>query len=72
MVLKLILGKQKFKVWTGLIWLKVEAMAGSCLHGNEPFGCIKCWKFMVVNGQLVASQKGLCSMEVVITGFKFD
>jgi hypothetical protein len=28
-------------VWTGVIWLKVGPVEGSCKHGNEPSGSIK-------------------------------
>jgi hypothetical protein len=27
---------------TGLIWLRIETVKGSCEHGNEPLGSIKC------------------------------
>jgi hypothetical protein len=29
-------------VWTGFML----PLAGSCDHGNEPLGSIKCWKFL--------------------------
>jgi hypothetical protein len=29
-------------VWIGLIWLKIGTSGGSCEHGNEPSGSIKC------------------------------
>jgi hypothetical protein len=35
-------------------------VAGSCEHGNEPSGSIKCGEFLVL-----ASQEGLRSMELV-------
>jgi hypothetical protein len=38
---------------------------GSCEHGNEPSGSIKCWGNSLVAAQLVASQEGLNSMELV-------
>jgi hypothetical protein len=37
-------------------------MAGSCEHGNEPTGFIK---FLDQVSVLLASQEGLCSMELV-------
>jgi hypothetical protein len=34
-------------VWTGLIWLRIGTpMQGSCVHGNEPSGYIKCWEVL--------------------------
>jgi hypothetical protein len=35
-------------------------VAGSCVYGDEPSGSIKCGEF------LLASQEGLCSMELVV------
>jgi hypothetical protein len=35
---------------------------GSCEHGNEPPGSIKCWEVLGVAAQLAASQEGLSSM----------
>jgi hypothetical protein len=29
--------------WTRLIWLRIGSSGGSCEHGNEPSGSIKCW-----------------------------
>jgi hypothetical protein len=34
---------------------------GSCEHGNEPLGSIKCWEVLPA-AQLAASQEGLSSM----------
>jgi hypothetical protein len=31
---------------------------GSCKHGNEPLGSIKCWKFLYIAEQLAFSQEG--------------
>jgi hypothetical protein len=31
-------------VWTGLIWLKIGLVEGSCEHGEETSGSIKCWE----------------------------
>ena len=40
-------------------------MAGSCECGNEPSGSIKCGEFVGVAEDLLASQGGLCSKELV-------
>jgi hypothetical protein len=41
-------------------------VAGSCEHGDEPSGSIKCGEFPDQLSVLLASQEGLCSMELVI------
>jgi hypothetical protein len=41
-------------------------VAGSCEHGNEPSGSIKCGEFLDYLSVLLASQEGPCSMELVI------
>jgi hypothetical protein len=36
-------------VWIGLMWLRIEtskAVKGSCEHGTEPSGSIKCWEVL--------------------------
>jgi hypothetical protein len=33
-------------VCTGLMWLKIAPMEGSCEHGNETSGSIKCWEVL--------------------------
>jgi hypothetical protein len=33
-------------VWTGFSWLRIRNNAGSCEHGNEPLGSIKCWEII--------------------------
>jgi hypothetical protein len=38
-------------------------VAGACECGNEPPGSIKCGEFLAE--KLLASQEGLCSMELV-------
>jgi hypothetical protein len=43
-ILKLMLEKYNEVVWTRLIWLRIGASGGSCEHGNEISGSIKCWK----------------------------
>jgi hypothetical protein len=40
-------------------------VAGSSEHGNEPSGSIKCGEFRDELSVLLASQGGLCSMELV-------
>jgi hypothetical protein len=30
-------------VLTGLIWLRIGAVEGSCDHSSDLLGCIKCW-----------------------------
>jgi hypothetical protein len=38
-------------------------MAGSCEHGDEPSGSIKCGEFLYYLSVLLVSQEGLCFME---------
>jgi hypothetical protein len=33
-------------LWTGLIWLRIRTLAGSCGCGNEPLISIKCGEFL--------------------------
>jgi hypothetical protein len=40
-------------------------VSGSCEHGDEPSGSIKFKKFLHKLSVLIASQEGLCSMELV-------
>jgi hypothetical protein len=40
-------------------------VAGSCECSNEPPGSIKCGGFPTLNEKLLASQEGLCSMDLV-------
>jgi hypothetical protein len=40
-------------------------VAGSCEHGNGPSVSIKCGEFLDQLSVLLASQEGLCSMELV-------
>ena len=40
-------------------------MAGSCVWGNEPSVLIKCGEFVDLLRICLASQEGLCSMELV-------
>jgi len=39
--------------------------AGACRHGNKPSGFVKYWKFLLLAGKLLGSQKVFCSMELV-------
>jgi hypothetical protein len=32
--------------WTGLIWLRMGQVAGSCVYGDEPSGSIECGEFL--------------------------
>jgi hypothetical protein len=41
-------------------------VAGSCEHGDEPSGSTECGEFPDYLSVLLASQEGLCSMELVI------
>jgi hypothetical protein len=45
-------------------------VAGSCEHGNEPSGSIKCGEFLDWLSILLASQEGLCFMELVSYGWR--
>jgi hypothetical protein len=40
-------------------------VASSCEHGDEPSGSIKCGEFLDQLSVLLASQEGLCSMDLV-------
>jgi hypothetical protein len=40
-------------------------VAGFCVHGDEPSGSIKFGEFLDYLSVLLASQEGLCSMELV-------
>jgi hypothetical protein len=40
-------------------------VAGSCEHGNEPLGSIKCGEFLDWLSVLLVCQEGLCFMELV-------
>jgi hypothetical protein len=39
-------------------------VASSCEHSDEPLGSIKCGEFLDYLIVLLASQEGLCSMEL--------
>jgi hypothetical protein len=63
--IKWILKKQGGRVWIGFIWLRIGkgGKLGSCECGSEPSSSIKGRNFLTE--QLLASQEGLCSMELV-------
>jgi hypothetical protein len=48
-------------MWIGFI----GQVARSCEHGDEPSGSIKCGEFLDYLSVHLASQEGLCSMELV-------
>jgi len=65
-ILKWILKKQVVKMWTGLNWLGRGLVVSSCEH-HHVLGSIK-WEGgedCFTNEQLLASQKALCSMELL-------
>jgi hypothetical protein len=41
MILKCIFIKWGGEAWTGLIWLRIKRVAGTCECGDEPSGSIK-------------------------------
>jgi hypothetical protein len=45
-ILRWIFRKWDVEAWTGLIWLRMGQVAGTCNCGNEPSGSIKCGKFL--------------------------
>jgi len=44
--LRWIFRKWDVGVWTGLIWLRIGQVAGTCECGNEPLDSIKCGEFL--------------------------
>ena len=40
-------------------------MAGCCVYGDESSGSVKCGEFLEYLRTFLASQEGLCSMELV-------
>ena len=42
--------------------LRRRPVEGSCEHGNESSGSIKCCKILIITERLAASQEGLSSM----------
>jgi hypothetical protein len=38
--------KWDLEVWCGSIWLRIGAGVGTCECGNEPYGSIKCPRFL--------------------------
>jgi hypothetical protein len=47
-------------------------VAGSCEHGNETSGSIKGREFLGYLSELLASQEGLCSMELITQELSLD
>ena len=45
-ILRCIFRKWDVGVWTGLGWLRIGTVAGTCECGNEPSGSIKCGEFV--------------------------
>ena len=45
-ILRWIVRKGGGMAWTGLVWLKIGTIVGTCKGGNEPLGSIKCWEFL--------------------------
>jgi hypothetical protein len=45
-ILKWIFKKWDGGAWTGLSWLRIGQVAGSCECGNEPAGFIKCREYL--------------------------
>jgi hypothetical protein len=37
---------QEVGLWTGLSWLRIETVAGTCASGNVRSGSIKCGEFL--------------------------
>jgi hypothetical protein len=44
--IKMHLQEVRWGAWTGLIWLRIGQVAGSCECGNEPSGSIKLGEFL--------------------------
>jgi hypothetical protein len=61
-ILKWILRKWGCRMWIGFSGSEQGLMAGSCEHGNEPFGSVKGREFLDYMSILLALQDGLCSM----------
>ena len=45
-ILRRIFRKWDVRIWTGLRWLRIEKVAGTCECCNEPWGSIKCGEFL--------------------------
>jgi hypothetical protein len=53
-------------MWTGFIWLRIGTNDGLSLeNGNESSDSIKRWEISCLHELLLASQEGICSMELV-------
>jgi hypothetical protein len=45
-ILRWLFRKYVVGVWTGLSWLRIGTLAGTCEYGNEPSGSIRCGEFL--------------------------
>jgi hypothetical protein len=45
-ILRRIFRKWDVGVWTGLSWLRIEKVAGTCECGTDPSGSVKCGEFL--------------------------
>jgi hypothetical protein len=57
--------EQGLGVWTGSSGSGYGPVAGSYEHGNEPSSSIKGGEFLYYLSVLLASQTGLCSLQLV-------
>jgi hypothetical protein len=46
MILRWMFRKWDVGVWTGLSWLRIETVAGTCECGNKPSGSVKCREYL--------------------------
>ena len=53
--------------WIGSIWLRMGMVACRCECGNEPFGFIGWGGRWFLYDDVLGSQEGLCSVELVIS-----
>jgi len=44
--IKMYLQEVGWETWTGLIWLRIGTVAGTCKRGNEPLDSINCGEFL--------------------------
>jgi hypothetical protein len=45
-IFRWIFRKWDVRAWTGLMWLRIGHVVGTCECSNEPSGSIKCWEFL--------------------------
>jgi hypothetical protein len=53
-------------MWTCCIWFRIGISEGACEHGNESSGSLKGGYYFFLTHGLSPSQKGLCSVELVV------